>query len=120
MNWTRYFFHDFFTAAEFNRMEDRLRQQRRHDSRSRSDLRLRVDELEDEVARLSLIAHALAEACVQSGALTREQMREATHRLDAADGMLDGQLGSPAQDDWQSSSDFLSDLEKKDRENDAS
>ena len=117
MSLSRYFFHDFFTAAEFNRLDERLRQQRRSDSRVRSDLRLRIDELEDEVARLSLIAHALADACVQSGALTREQLREATHRLDAADGQVDGRIGGRVEEEWKpSTNEFLSQLEKKDRE----
>lgn len=117
MSWSRYFFHDFFTAAEFNRLDDRMRQQRRTDSRIRGDLRMRIDELEDEVARLSLIAHALAEACVQSGALTREQIREATHRLDADDGRIDGKIGGRVDEEWTpSTNEFLSQLEDRDRD----
>ena len=116
MNWSRYFMRDFFTAAEFNNLEDKLRKQRRSDSRNRANQSDRIAELEDEVARLSLLTHALAEACAGSGAITRDGLSEAIHRIDAEDGVIDGKKGGSVEAcDQPTTHEFLSDLERKDR-----
>ena len=92
MSWTRYLLHDFWTAAELNRMDHRASQMRRIASASRADLRQRIDELEDDLGRVALLTHALAEACVQSGVLRREQISAMAEKLDLADGVADGRL----------------------------
>jgi hypothetical protein len=141
MTWTRYLFHDFFTARELNRMDDRVRRLRKSQM-SRVNLQAnladRVEQLEDDLGRMTLFAHALAETCVRHGLLTREQIAAVAGEIDMADGQADGKL-DPAtlrpeatqQPDrpvspeehlhdmekrrQQSPGEFLSDLEKKRR-----
>lgn len=57
-----------------------------------SDLSERLDTLEEDFRRLTLIALSLCEACVRQGAVSREQLQAATASLDQLDGKLDGQL----------------------------
>lgn len=116
MNWSRYFMHDFFTAAEFHRIEEKLKRQSQNISSSQRPMLDRISELEDEVARLSLLTHALAETCVASGAITREKLGETIYRVDAEDGVVDGKK-TPEQEtpEPRTAHEFLSDLERKDR-----
>ena len=130
MSWTRYLFHDFFTAQELNSIDSRMKRQReieRHRSRSdaqnRERLEQQIDSLEDEIGRLSLLTHALTEACLNSGTITREQLQELIKNIDASDGVIDGKLGradNPTTHEADHSPsdnpiEFLSDLEKKER-----
>ncbi len=52
----------------------------------------RMSQLEDDLARTHLLIHALVEACVDKGILTREQITRACTRLDLLDGVADGKL----------------------------
>jgi len=52
----------------------------------------RLEQLEDDLARTHLLIHALVEACLSKGVLTREQISEACARLDLLDGVADGKL----------------------------
>ena len=72
MSWTRYLLHDFFTAHELNRVEHRFRRSRSASASSGAAVRDRMDDLEDDLGRATLIVHALAEVCVRKGLLTRE------------------------------------------------
>ena len=96
MSWTRYLCHDFFTAQELNRMEDRVRRMRSSSARSDTNLRNRIDELEDDLGRLSLLTHALAEACVRKGIFNREEISSIADELDLLDGRADGRLDPEA------------------------
>ncbi len=128
MSWTRYLFHDFFTASELNRIDDRIRSQRQREQSNRrieSSVRehqaSRIAELEDELARLSLLTHALAEACLKNGAFQREDLEAIIEQIDASDGVVDGKLGGQSANpnatnenaESQTPIEFLSDLEKK-------
>jgi hypothetical protein len=96
MSWTRYLFHDYFTAREFNRLDERLRHRRMSEARSGAEQRRRIDELEDDLGRLTLLVHALAEACVRKGMLTRPEIAALVDELDLLDGRADGKLDLPA------------------------
>ena len=98
MSWTRYMFHDFYTAKEFNRMDDRLRRMRMQSGASRANLLDRVDELEDDLCRMSLILHAVVEASVNKGVLTREEISDMVEQIDLLDGQADGKLDPAALD----------------------
>lgn len=81
MSWTRYLLHDFWTAREFNEIEDTRRSERRSHRRHRSNaaaermkLRDRVEELEQDLAETSLLVHTLADLCVEKGALAAGEM----------------------------------------------
>jgi hypothetical protein len=127
MSWTRYLFHDFFTASELNRMDARfrrLRQARTVDVQSRGNMLDRIDELEDDLGRLTLFAQTLAEACVRNGLLTREQISTIAQELDLADGKQDGKLDPSVMrpkeqqrpERPQSTAEYLHDLEKRRRQ----
>ncbi|NQU22038.1 MAG: hypothetical protein HQ567_12200 [Candidatus Nealsonbacteria bacterium] len=121
MGWTRYLMHDFFTAREFDRLDDAAERRRQTASSARGDLRCRVDDLEDDLARMALLVHSLAEACVRNGALTREEISAVMTEVDLADGVADGKLDPatqrpPAEPSKRSGrpEDFLKDLESQD------
>ena len=118
MSWTRYLFHDFFTAKELNRIDANAERRRRLASTERIGIRQRFTDTEDDVGRLALLVHALAEACVRKGVLTREEIAAMVAEVDLLDGAKDGKLDPAAlrSDDRQSRptgrpKDFLRDLE---------
>jgi hypothetical protein len=92
MSWTRYFLHDYFTAKELDRIDHNLRRLRSSRARSDSELRDRIDELEDDLARLTLLVHAMAETCVRKGLLSRKEISRMADELDLLDGCADGKL----------------------------
>ena len=96
MSWTRYLLHDFFTAHELNRIDERFRRSRTASASTRAGMYDRIDELEDDLGRATLIVHALAEACVRKGLLTREEIAAMVNEVDLRDGKSDGKLDSTA------------------------
>ncbi len=92
MGWTRYLLHDYYTAKELDRIDERMRRIRSSNARSAGDARERIEELEDDLGRLSLLVHALAEACVRQGVLSREQITSIADEIDLLDGCADGKL----------------------------
>ena len=117
MSWTRYLLHDFFTASELNRIDASMRKQRMSESRVRAGQNDRLEELEDELARMALLTRALSEACLAAGVFTREQLGEILHRIDAEDGVVDGRLGGAEQNEPpQTPNQFLGELEKRERD----
>ena len=121
MGWTRYLMHDFLTAHELNRIDDAAKRRRQIASSARADLRGRVEDLEDDLARMALLVHGLVEACVRKGALTREEISAVMAEVDLADGVADGKLDPatqrPADEPPKRSprpEDFLKNLESRD------
>jgi hypothetical protein len=92
MSWTRYLFHDFWTATALNEMEDNLARHRFAVSRMRTNHKRREGDLEDEIGRLALMVHALTNACIKKGVLTKDEIAVMMHELDLQDGVQDGQL----------------------------
>ena len=89
MSLRRYFLHDFFTAREFNELEKRRRRRFRRDQSQRRGDRERIDELEQDLARVAMLARGLAEACLTKGVLSREELAAALLEADLADGAED-------------------------------
>jgi len=55
-------------------------------------LHMRIAQLEDDLARAVLLIHSLAEACVEKGIFTREEIAEAAAEIDMLDGIADEKL----------------------------
>ena len=92
MGLSRYFLHDFFTAHELNQMEERERRRRQQQRRWRRADHERIQELEDQLARVAMLARGLADACLAKGVLTREELAHFLLEADLADGAQDGGL----------------------------
>jgi hypothetical protein len=122
MGWTRYLLHDYYTAKELDRIDERMRSMRSSSARSAGDARERVEELEDDLGRLTLLVHALAEACVRKGVLSRDEIAAVADDIDLLDGCADGKLAPSSLRDPdsrresrpQSPEEHLRQLEKRD------
>lgn len=106
MSWIRYLLHDFWTAREFNRMEEEVagnramtRWRTRELKGDLAGLRERVLELEDDLGRATLLLRALADTCVKKGLLSRAELQVVASRLDAEDGSVDGKTKLSRRDD---------------------
>lgn len=92
MSLSRYFRHDFFTAQEFNLLDERLRRQfrrRQNDNRERAE---EIAELRADLERLALLTRSLAELCLEKGVLSKDELKTRMFELDLADGTQDGRL----------------------------
>ncbi len=97
MSWTRYLLHDFWTARQFNAMEDQLKARRKVSTRQRLRVSEKVEELEDELDRLALFSRSLAEACIRKGVVSRSDLAAVMKEIDVADGGEDGKITRPEQ-----------------------
>ena len=102
MSWTRYLLHDFWTAREFNKMDDaqrssrksaRLRRQR--SATMNKQLEGRIDELEQDLGEAVLLLRTMSDLCVEKGVISAEEMMAKAEELDALDGVVDGRMGKP-------------------------
>ncbi|MCY3003847.1 MAG: hypothetical protein NTV21_18790 [Planctomycetota bacterium] len=92
MSLGRYFLHDFFTAQEFNLLDERLRRQfrrRQEENRQRAE---EIAELRADFERLALLTRSLAELCLEKGVLTKDELKTRMFELDLADDNQDGRL----------------------------
>jgi hypothetical protein len=92
MSLSRYFLHDFFTARELNQLEERERRRREQQRRWRRADHQRIEVLEEQLARVAMLARGLADACLSKGVLTREELAGFLLEADLADGVEDGGL----------------------------
>lgn len=65
----------------------RSRQQKTHSSSE-----VRIKDLEDEVAQLTITIEALLEKLSDDGSLTRSELAQKIAEIDARDGIIDGQI----------------------------
>jgi hypothetical protein len=80
-------------------MEEADRRRRRaHLTAVRARLRLqeRVEQLEDDLARVGLVTMALAKLCIDKGVLTLDELNVRMSEVDIADGVEDGKATSDA------------------------
>jgi hypothetical protein len=61
---------------------------------SGKESRDRIDELEARVGELALLCRALVTALEEKGALSHARLREVMDKIDAEDGVIDGQVTS--------------------------
>lgn len=85
-----------YSSWNFRRaIEDEAKARRRASIiavRNRVKLAQRVRELEDELARVRLLAFALADVCLTTGLVTEEELKKRLETLDVSDGTKDGKL----------------------------
>ena len=96
MSWTRYLVHDFWTAREFNEIEERTKAHARALRRSGRRASRQREELETDVGFLALTLLSLVRSLVDKGVLSAEELRAHMRELDAADGVEDGRLDPDA------------------------
>ena len=94
-----FFFPDVAQAAHLRRLADataqvgmqaRLSQARGHQQRLSTEKR--VQELESEVAQLTLVVEALIEKLVDSGTTKRDELVRKIAEIDLRDGVADGRI----------------------------
>ena len=73
-------------------MHDDLKQSQREASHARVRATESVEALEENLSRALLLVHALTEALVRKGLVTREEIAVVAAQLDMLDGQADGKL----------------------------
>lgn len=92
MSWLAKSIKSYLTGEEFESLEDRMTRLRGEANEIRANPVDRVQELEDDLARATLLIYVLCEACVQKGVITREEFETAVAEIDLFDGVADGRL----------------------------
>jgi len=92
MGIARYLFNDWFTAQELDAVDDKLAKQDRQRQRDRKQTEARIRQLELNLARVALLARALAETCVEEGRIPMEALKAKIAACDLFDGVEDGGL----------------------------
>jgi hypothetical protein len=64
--------------------------------RARLKLQQRVEQLEEDLARMGLVSFALAKLCVDKGVVTREELEARMLEIDLSDGVEDGKAAPEA------------------------
>ena len=67
--------------------------------RQQVQLEQRVDELEEDLERVTLLLRALADVCVRKGIVTKDELAAVARELDAEDGVVDGRSSPDLLDD---------------------
>ncbi len=100
MSWTRYLLHDFWTAREFNRIDNerrtanRVRRRRvRLDGQRIQEQSARIEQLEDDLGEAMLVVRTLADLCIRKGLISEAEFAAHAEHLDGLDGVVDGKLG---------------------------
>lgn len=116
MGWQRYFLHDFFTAKEFDRLEQRIKNTSREKRAGERRINAGVDRLKDDLGRAYLMISALTELCLRKGVISEEELNQVLHEVDVSDGVEDGQLNasSSPSDEATTPEQFLRELERED------
>ena len=77
---------------EFDKLRRHVRADRSRRRRKLSAAEQRVEALEEALARVTMLARALAELCLAKGLVTRAELERALAEADLADGAEDGGL----------------------------
>jgi hypothetical protein len=87
-----FFFRRGYLLGEVDQLERRLESLFVHQRQGRKNDRARVEELELDLARVALLARALADLCIAKGVLTQEELVRQLNEADLADGKQDQKL----------------------------
>lgn len=91
----------YFELLQESALLGRINAQRRSGSRRRVELGARVDELELDLMRVTLVARTLADLCIAKGLVTDDEFVAQLRETDFADGVaddgLDPKLARPGQ-----------------------
>jgi hypothetical protein len=96
MSWTSNLLRKYLGDEEHETFEQCLARLRHSGSVAATPLAEQVALLEEELARALLLIHTLAEACVEKGLFTREEIAETAAEIDLWDGVADGKLDPKA------------------------
>ena len=106
MTWTRHLLHDFWTAREFNRIDDERRaanqvrrRRQRIDKQRIEEHAERIEQLEDDLGEAMLVVRTLADLCIRKGVISEAEFAEHARHLDGLDGTIDGKMGRAADED---------------------
>lgn len=92
MAWEHLLLGRWFAAEQAKDLEQRLAKAVQHNRERRVAERERIAELEGDIARVALLARALAELCLRKGVLTHEELVKQLAETDFADGVFDAAL----------------------------
>lgn len=96
MSLFKYMFdHDYLQRADIEALRSRARKNERRERVDRRKAQDRLEQLEDEVAELTLLSQALLLVLRESGALDQAKLQRALEEIDAADGVIDGKVTRP-------------------------
>ena len=90
--WTMYTISRYFADRHRELIDQRVRRYRKEARDRRVQVGDRLDQLEDDLGRAVLLIQSLAEACLQKGVFTREELARLAEQIDLADGVADGKL----------------------------
>ncbi len=83
-------FRDYWTSRYADQLDARRRKAHLASVRGRLRLQQRVEELEEDLARMGLLTLALARLCVDKGVVTSDELKARMREIDLADGVEDG------------------------------
>lgn len=86
---------DLVQHMQISSIESNAKTERRRTRRRAMQSDRRIEELEDEVAKLQLLCHALVRVACDAGHLTPERLQAVIHEIDAEDGVVDGRVTPP-------------------------
>lgn len=86
---------NFWTAGEFDRLDQSISRQRFAASRLTHKLSIRIRDLESEVDRLTLLTHALMNVCLKKKLMTGDEIKAMVREVDLTDGVVDGKIARP-------------------------
>jgi hypothetical protein len=92
-------FRDYWVDRRIRDVHDSVLRSRRVDARARQELRQHatdlskyVEDLEEDVGRLSLLLRVLLDACIKKGVVTHDEFSRMIGEIDMLDGVQDGRL----------------------------
>lgn len=91
-DWMFYLAPDAWQKYKLLDMHDDLKQSQREAGKARAKEADTLETLEENLSRALLLIHALTEALVRKGVMTREEIAAVADQLDMLDGKLDGKL----------------------------
>ncbi len=83
---------EIVNRESYSRWKRGLRRRKRLRKKSKD----RFADMEEDLARVTLLAHALAQACLKKGVLTQNALSSMMNELDMADGKADGKMTTPS------------------------
>jgi len=95
MGLTRYFLHDFWTAREFDQLDEELERARIRSAHHQDQLLTQLEDLERDIGRLTLTVRALVDVCLAKGLFEKGELTSRMKRIDLSDGVEDGRTSGP-------------------------
>ena len=85
-------FWDLYQHMQISDLESKAKAERRRARRKSMQSNQRIDDLEEEVAKLQLLCRALVRSAMEAGHLTTSRLGFLIKEIDAEDGVVDGKV----------------------------